>query len=82
MTIPTIPNTNTTVQFPHNIYAEMMPNPVAMKFVLTKKHLLVIEFIKPEIFAKYKETGLNKGFRFVESGPLIRSSYHAERHLF
>ena len=48
----------------------------------TKKHLLVIEFIKPEIFAKYKEIGLNKGFRFVESGPLIRSSYHAERHLF
>ena len=48
----------------------------------TKNHLLVIEFIKPEIFAKYKEIGLNKGFRFVESGPLIRSSYHAERHLF
>lgn len=48
----------------------------------TKNHLLVIEFIKPEIFAEYKEIGLNKGFRFVESGPLIRSSYHAERHLF
>ena len=48
----------------------------------TKNHLLVVEFIKPEIFAKYKEIGLNKGFRFVESGPLIRSSYHAERHLF
>ena len=48
----------------------------------TKNHLLVIEFIKPEIFAKYKEIGLSKGFRFVESGPLIRSSYHAERHLF
>ena len=48
----------------------------------TKNHLLVIEFIKPEIFANYKETGLSKGFRFVESGPLIRSSYHAERHLF
>ena len=48
----------------------------------TKNHLPVIEFIRPEIFAKYKEIGLNKGFRFVESGPLIRSSYHAERHLF
>ncbi|MFE3869057.1 lipoyl synthase [Flavobacterium sp. LS2P90] len=48
----------------------------------SKNHLVVIEFIKPEIFAKYKEIGLNKGFRFVESGPLIRSSYHAERHLF
>jgi lipoic acid synthetase len=48
----------------------------------SKKHLEVIEFIKPEIFATYKEIGLKKGFRFVESGPLIRSSYHAERHLF
>jgi lipoic acid synthetase len=48
----------------------------------SKKHLQVIEYIKPEIFATYKETGLNKGFRFVESGPLVRSSYHAERHLF
>jgi lipoic acid synthetase len=48
----------------------------------SKKHLEVIEFIKPEIFATYKKIGLKKGFRFVESGPLIRSSYHAERHLF
>ena len=48
----------------------------------SKNHLVVVEFINPEIFAKYKEIGLNKGFRFVESGPLIRSSYHAERHLF
>ena len=37
----------------------------------SKKHLMVIEFIKPEIFAKYKAIGLNKGFRFVESGPLV-----------
>jgi lipoic acid synthetase len=48
----------------------------------SKKHLEIIEFIKPEIFATYKEIGLKKGFRFVESGPLVRSSYHAERHLF
>lgn len=48
----------------------------------SKNHLVVVEFINPEMFAKYKEIGLNKGFRFVESGPLIRSSYHAERHLF
>ena len=48
----------------------------------SKKHLQVIEFIKPEIFSTYKEIGLKKGFRFVESGPLIRSSYHAERHVF
>jgi lipoic acid synthetase len=48
----------------------------------TPKHLPVAEFIRPEIFAKHKEAGLSKGFRFVESGPLVRSSYHAEKHIF
>ena len=48
----------------------------------TPKHLPVVEFIRPEVFAKYKEIGLAKGFRFVESGPLVRSSYHAEKHIF
>ncbi|MGZ5304698.1 MAG: lipoyl synthase [Bacteroidia bacterium] len=48
----------------------------------TPKHLPVKEFIRPEAFAKYKEIGLSKGFRFVESGPLVRSSYHAEKHIF
>ena len=48
----------------------------------TKSHLPVDEFIAPEIFENYKEIGLKKGFRFVESGPLVRSSYHAEKHLF
>jgi lipoic acid synthetase len=48
----------------------------------SQKHLEVKDFIKPEIFANYKERGIEKGFRFVESGPLVRSSYHAERHLF
>ncbi len=47
----------------------------------TKKHLPVFEFITPEKFAELKQTGLDKGFRYVESGPLVRSSYHAERHL-
>lgn len=47
----------------------------------TKMHIEVAEFIHPETFAMYKEIGLNKGFKFVESGPLVRSSYHAERHL-
>lgn len=46
------------------------------------KHLPVLEFIRPEVFEKYKTIGLEKGFRFVESGPLVRSSYHAERHIF
>jgi lipoyl synthase len=47
----------------------------------TKMHLEVAEFIHPDKFAMYKEVGLSKGFDFVESGPLVRSSYHAERHL-
>ena len=48
----------------------------------TKNHLPVADFIHPDIFKKYKETGIQMGFRYVESGPLVRSSYHAERHLF
>lgn len=48
----------------------------------TPKHLPVVEFIHPEQFRAYKEYGLELGFRFVESGPLVRSSYHAEQHLF
>jgi lipoic acid synthetase len=48
----------------------------------TSKHLPVAEFIEPEQFAYYQKMGLEMGFRFVESGPLVRSSYHAEKHLF
>jgi lipoic acid synthetase len=48
----------------------------------TKKHLEVVEFITPEKFDYYKEIGLKKGLKYVESGPLVRSSYHAEKHLF
>ena len=48
----------------------------------TRKHLPVAEFVTPERFALYKEVGLEKGFKYVESGPLVRSSYHAEKHLF
>lgn len=48
----------------------------------TPKHLPVAEFIEPEKFALYQKLGLEMGFRFVESGPLVRSSYHAEKHLF
>jgi lipoic acid synthetase len=44
-------------------------------------HLAVEEFIHPDLFAEYKEVGLQKGFKFVESGALVRSSYHAERHI-
>ena len=48
----------------------------------TPKHLPVAEFITPEKFQEYKELGMKMGFRYVESGPLVRSSYHAEKHLF
>ncbi len=48
----------------------------------TKMHLEVAEFVHPDQFAEYKEIGLQKGFKYVESGPLVRSSYHAERHVF
>ena len=48
----------------------------------TPKHAPVVDFITPEKFAEYQEKGLEMGFRFVESGPLVRSSYHAEKHLF
>lgn len=47
----------------------------------TPMHLAVAEYVHPDIFAEYKTEGLNRGFDFVESGPLVRSSYHAERHL-
>jgi lipoic acid synthetase len=48
----------------------------------TPKHLPIVEFIEPSQFEKYRVLGLEMGFRFVESGPLVRSSYHAEKHLF
>lgn len=47
----------------------------------TKMHLEVAEFIHPDMFAMYKEEGLKRGLKYVESGPLVRSSYHAERHV-
>ncbi len=47
----------------------------------TKMHIAVAEFIHPDIFALYKEEGMKRGFKYVESGPLVRSSYHSERHL-
>ena len=47
----------------------------------SKKHLPISEFVHPDVFAFYKEEGMKKGFTHVESGPLVRSSYHAEKHL-
>ncbi len=48
----------------------------------TKMHLEVAEYVHPDLFATYREVGLQKGLKYVESGPLVRSSYHAERHVF
>ena len=47
----------------------------------THKHFPVAAYITPEQFAVYKETGLTTGFEQVESAPLVRSSYHAEKHI-
>lgn len=47
----------------------------------TKLHHDVLEFVHPEKFDRLKEEGLRRGFKYVESGPLVRSSYHAERHV-
>lgn len=47
----------------------------------TKMHHEVIEWIHPDTFAMYREEGLKRGLKYVESGPLVRSSYHSERHV-
>lgn len=47
----------------------------------TKKHLPVIRFVHPDEFAEFREIGYQLGFDYVESGPLVRSSYHSERHV-
>ncbi len=47
----------------------------------TKMHIAVQEYVHPDVFDEYKEIGLGFGFDIVESSPLVRSSYHAERHL-
>jgi lipoic acid synthetase len=47
----------------------------------TKMHLEVAEYVHPDMFAMYREEGLKRGLKYVESGPLVRSSYHAERHV-
>lgn len=47
----------------------------------TKMHIEVAEFVHPDKFAHFKEEGLRRGLKYVESSPLVRSSYHAERHV-
>ena len=48
----------------------------------TSMHLELHEYITPEQFKLYEQVGLDMGFDMVESGPLVRSSYHAEKHVF
>lgn len=47
----------------------------------TKMHHEVMEYVHPDVFEEFREVGLAKGLKYVESGPLVRSSYHAERHV-
>jgi len=47
----------------------------------TKMHLDVKEYVHPDKFKHWEELGLSMGFRFVNSGPMVRSSYHAEKHV-
>ena len=47
----------------------------------TRMHLEVADYVHPDKFDHFREVGYEKGFDFVESGPLVRSSYHAERHI-
>ena len=47
----------------------------------TKDHLPIDRYVHPDEFLMLKVKGLEMGFRYVESGPLVRSSYHAERHV-
>jgi len=47
----------------------------------TKNHLQVVRFVHPDEFAAYREAGYEMGFDYVESGPLVRSSYHSDRHV-
>jgi lipoic acid synthetase len=47
----------------------------------TQKHLNVVRFVHPDEFAFFREEGYKMGLDYVESGPLVRSSYHSERHV-
>lgn len=48
----------------------------------TKQHIRIAEYVHPDKFAHFKEEGMRRGIRYVEAGPLVRSSYRAERHVY
>lgn len=68
-----------TLQDLHNVGCEIVT--IGQYLQPTPKHLPVVEFVHPTQFAKYKQIGLDMGIGYVESGPLVRSSYHAEKHM-
>ena len=47
----------------------------------TRNHYPVQEYIHPDVFEQHRLAGIEKGFRHIESAPMVRSSYHAERHV-
>ena len=67
----------------HHYLSDCRSYPVFYRQYLqpTAKHLLIHEFITPEKFEEYRQFALKLGFKHVESSPLVRSSYHAEKHI-
>ena len=63
-------------------YARPLCSTLGQYLQPTRNHHPVIDWIHPDQFSSLKQIGLDKGFRYVESGPLVRSSYHAEKHIF
>lgn len=73
---------NEVVQTLHNLYDNGVDVVTIGQYLQpTKKHLPVARFVHPDEFAEYREIGYSLGLDYVESGPLVRSSYHSERHV-
>ena len=69
-----------TIQDLHNAGTDVIT--IGQYLQPTKKHLPVARFVHPDEFAELREFGYGIGLDYVESGPLVRSSYHSERHVF
>ena len=63
----------------HNVNLDVLT--IGQYLQPTRLHIEIADFITPEKFIDYKELGLQIGFDYVESGALVRSSYHSERHI-
>ncbi|NDV66902.1 lipoyl synthase [Bacteroides sp. 224] len=75
----TIPEVEELMDDLHQVGCEILT--IGQYLQPTHHHYPVAEYITPEQFNQYKETGLYKGFKQIESAPLVRSSYHAEKHI-